>query len=91
MVEIRCTVILKVLFIWKKNHVFHTRTKHIGMRYHFIPSVLENGVLKLEKIPGDRNPTDMFMKVVNKEKLKGRFSSWNNLKRPLHNNLKGML
>ncbi|GAA0185894.1 hypothetical protein LIER_33182 [Lithospermum erythrorhizon] len=53
-----------------KNPVFHARTKHIGLRYHFICSVLENGVLKLDKILGDRNPDDMFTKVVNKEKLK---------------------
>ncbi|GAA0161283.1 hypothetical protein LIER_39199 [Lithospermum erythrorhizon] len=53
-----------------KNPVFHARTKHIGLRYHFIWSVLENGVLKLEKIPDERNPADMFTKVVNKEKLK---------------------
>ncbi|GAA0159779.1 hypothetical protein LIER_16483 [Lithospermum erythrorhizon] len=53
-----------------KNPVFHARTKRIGLRYHFIRSVLENGVLKLDKILGYRNPADMFTKVVNKEKLK---------------------
>ncbi|GAA0173320.1 hypothetical protein LIER_41501 [Lithospermum erythrorhizon] len=53
-----------------KNPIFHARTKHIGLRYHFILSVLENVVLKLEKILGDQNPADMFTKVVNKEKLK---------------------
>ncbi|GAA0158500.1 transmembrane signal receptor [Lithospermum erythrorhizon] len=53
-----------------KNPVFHARTKHIGLRYHFIRSVLENGVLNLEKIPDERNPADMFTNVVNKEKLK---------------------
>ena len=33
-----------------KNSAFHSRTKHIGLRYHFIRSLLEDEVLKLEKI-----------------------------------------
>ena len=33
-----------------KNSTFHSKTKHIKLRYHFIGSVLENGQLKLEKI-----------------------------------------
>ncbi|GAA0158182.1 hypothetical protein LIER_15276 [Lithospermum erythrorhizon] len=53
-----------------KNPVFHARTKHTGLKYHFIRSVLNNGVLKLQKILRDRNPADIFTKIVNKEKLK---------------------
>ena len=33
-----------------KNSAFHSKTKHIQLRYHFIRSVLENGQLKLENI-----------------------------------------
>ena len=33
-----------------KNSTFHSRTKHIHLKYHFIRSVLEDGELKLEKI-----------------------------------------
>ena len=33
-----------------KNPVYHARTKHIQVRYHFIKSALEDGVLVLEKI-----------------------------------------
>lgn len=32
------------------NSTFHSNTKHIQLRYHFIRSILEDGQLKLEKI-----------------------------------------
>jgi hypothetical protein len=32
------------------NSSFHSNTKHIQLRYHFIQSVLEDGNLNLEKI-----------------------------------------
>jgi hypothetical protein len=53
-----------------KNPVFHARTKHIDLRYHFIRSLLEDGDLLLEKILGDRNPADMLTKSVTVQKLK---------------------
>ena len=33
-----------------KNSVFHSRTKHIELKYHFIRSVLDEELLKMEKI-----------------------------------------
>jgi hypothetical protein len=30
-----------------KNSAFHSKTKHIQLRYHFIQSTLEDGNLKL--------------------------------------------
>jgi hypothetical protein len=53
-----------------KNPVFHARTKHIDLRYHFIRSLLEEGELLLEKILGSQNPADMLTKSVTIEKLK---------------------
>lgn len=53
-----------------KNSAFHSRTKHIGLRYHFIRSLLEDGVLTLEKIQGSKNPADMLTKAVTIDKLK---------------------
>ncbi|PON61539.1 hypothetical protein PanWU01x14_144550 [Parasponia andersonii] len=53
-----------------KNPVYHARTKHIQVRYHFIRSALEDGVLVLEKIPGSKNPADMLTKTVTIDKLK---------------------
>ncbi|KAL5769797.1 hypothetical protein ACOSP7_013951 [Xanthoceras sorbifolium] len=53
-----------------KNPSFHSRTKHIQLRYHFIRSLLEDGILKLEKISGAQNPADMLTKTVMTDKLK---------------------
>jgi hypothetical protein len=53
-----------------KNLAFHSRTKHIRLRYHFVKSLLEEEVLTLEKIQGNKNPTDMLTKTVTIEKLK---------------------
>jgi hypothetical protein len=52
-----------------KNPVFHSKTKNIQLRYHFIRSTLEDGHLKLEKIHTSQNPADMLTKGVTKEKL----------------------
>ena len=52
-----------------KNSAFHSRTKHIRLRYHFIRSLLEERKLKLEKIDGKNNPADMLTKPVDGKKL----------------------
>ena len=52
-----------------KNSSFHSKTKHIQLRYHFIWSVLENGQLKLEKIHTSQNLADMLTKVATREKM----------------------
>ena len=53
-----------------KNSAFHSRTKHIDIKYHFIRSLLEDGQFTLEKIHTNENPVEMFTKVVTVEKLK---------------------
>ncbi|KAK3034061.1 hypothetical protein RJ639_034286 [Escallonia herrerae] len=52
-----------------KNSTFHSRTKHIQLRYHFIRSLLEDRQLNLEKIEGNKNPADMLTNVVDRQKL----------------------
>ncbi|KAK2998182.1 hypothetical protein RJ639_023322 [Escallonia herrerae] len=52
-----------------KKSAFHSGTKHIELRYHFIRSLLEDGQLNLEKIEGNKNPADMLTKVVDRQKL----------------------
>jgi hypothetical protein len=51
------------------NSAFHSKTKHIQLRYHFIRFALEDGQLKLEKIHIGQNPADMLTKGVTREKL----------------------
>ncbi|GJV10768.1 hypothetical protein Tco_1352309 [Tanacetum coccineum] len=52
-----------------KNPVFHGRTKHIKIRYHYIRELVSEGTLSLKKIRGAKNPADMLTKVVTTEKL----------------------
>ncbi|GJT61415.1 retrovirus-related pol polyprotein from transposon TNT 1-94 [Tanacetum coccineum] len=53
-----------------KNPVFHGRTKHIKIRYHYIRELVSEGTLYLKKILRTKNPADMLTKVVTREKLK---------------------
>jgi hypothetical protein len=52
-----------------KNSAFHSKIKHIQLRYHFIRSTLEDENLKLEKTHTSQNPVDMLTKGVTREKL----------------------
>ena len=52
-----------------KNSSFHLNTKHIQLKYHFIRYVLDEEILKLDKIHTSQNPADMFTKVVTREKM----------------------
>ncbi|GJX90903.1 retrovirus-related pol polyprotein from transposon TNT 1-94 [Tanacetum coccineum] len=47
-----------------KNQVYHARTKHINVRYHFIREILEEGGVRIQKIHTSKNPADMLTKVV---------------------------
>ena len=43
-----------------KNLTFHSRSKHIDVRYHWIRDVLEMKLFCLEKIHSDENGSDMM-------------------------------
>nr|GEV36617.1 retrovirus-related Pol polyprotein from transposon TNT 1-94 [Tanacetum cinerariifolium] len=47
-----------------KNEVYHARTKHIDVGYHFIREILEEGGVRIQKIHTSKNPADMLTKVV---------------------------
>ncbi|GJR20718.1 putative RNA-directed DNA polymerase [Tanacetum coccineum] len=53
-----------------KNSMFHKRTKHIDIRYHWIRDAIEDGMFELNKVHTDDNASDMLTKVVAREKLK---------------------
>ena len=52
-----------------KNYVFHDRTKHIDVRFHFIRDIVGRDVIKLEKISSEENPADMGTKCLPAEKF----------------------
>ena len=47
-----------------KNPVFHERSKHIQVKYHFIRDMISQQMFKLEKIPTEFNPSDMGTKIL---------------------------
>uniref|UniRef100_A0A7N2N871 Retrovirus-related Pol polyprotein from transposon TNT 1-94 n=1 Tax=Quercus lobata TaxID=97700 RepID=A0A7N2N871_QUELO len=53
-----------------KNSTFHSKSKHIQTKYHFICYLVEDKLVILEKICGSKNPTNMLTKGVTIEKLK---------------------
>ena len=53
----------------ENNSSFHSKAKHIQLKYHFIIYVLDEELLKLEKIHTIQNIVDMLTKVVTREKL----------------------
>ncbi|GJY33134.1 retrotransposon protein, putative, ty1-copia subclass [Tanacetum coccineum] len=52
-----------------RNHIFHERTKHINVRYHFIREVLEAKTVKVLKVGTEHNVADALTKVVPGRKL----------------------
>uniref|UniRef100_A0A2N9EWM8 Integrase catalytic domain-containing protein n=1 Tax=Fagus sylvatica TaxID=28930 RepID=A0A2N9EWM8_FAGSY len=52
-----------------KNSTYHSRTKHIDVRYHWLRLMVDQQLMQLRKIHTEKNPTDMLTKVVSKEKL----------------------
>jgi hypothetical protein len=45
-----------------KNPVFHSKTKHIQIKYHFIRQLLDDKPLMLEKVCGSKNLANMLIK-----------------------------
>ena len=53
-----------------KNSMYHSRSKHIEVRYHWLRLVVQQRSFQLEKIHTNKNPVDMLTKFVSREKLK---------------------
>ena len=52
-----------------KNSIFHARSKHIDVRYHWLRDALNDNLFELEKIHTDHNGSDMLTKTLPREKL----------------------
>ena len=53
-----------------KNSMYHTRTKHIDVRYHLIREEVETESFHVKKIHTSENPAKMVTKTISKNKLK---------------------
>jgi hypothetical protein len=47
-----------------KDQMFHERTKHIDVRYHFVREIIARGDIVVSKISTHDNPADMMTKSL---------------------------
>jgi len=52
------------------DRIFHERTKHIDIRYHFARDVISKGNVLVKKISTEANPADMLTKHLSIAKFK---------------------
>jgi hypothetical protein len=52
-----------------KNPVFHDRSKHIEIRYHYIRDMVQRGALKLQYISKDEQVVDVLTKPLSRIKF----------------------
>jgi hypothetical protein len=52
-----------------ENPVFHDRSKHIEIRYHYIRDMVQRGALKLQYVSMDEQVVDVLTKPLSRVKL----------------------
>jgi hypothetical protein len=64
-----------------ENPVFHDRSKHIEIRYHFIRDMIQKGAMKLHYIPTNQQVVDIMTKPL----AKGKFEAFQDRLGLVHN------
>jgi hypothetical protein len=52
-----------------RNTSYHSKTKHISVKYHFVRHIVDEGGVSLEKVHTKVNFAYIFMKLILIEKL----------------------
>ena len=52
-----------------KNPSYHSKTKHIYVKYHFVRHVIDEGGVPLEKVHTCKNYANMFTKLLTLDNL----------------------
>jgi hypothetical protein len=52
-----------------ENHVFHDRSKHIEIHYHYIHDMVQRGALKLHYVSMDEQVVDVLTKPLSRVKF----------------------
>ncbi|MCO5564952.1 hypothetical protein L7F22_018622 [Adiantum nelumboides] len=52
-----------------RNPIFHARTKHIEVHYHYVRERLSVREISLANVPTQDNLADLFTKALSREKL----------------------
>ncbi|GKC14934.1 hypothetical protein Tco_1011716 [Tanacetum coccineum] len=66
----------------KKNHVFHSKTKHIEIRHHFIRDSYKKKLIRIIKIHTNKNVTDFLTKAFDVSRFQYLIASiavWNGI------------
>ena len=50
-----------------KNHVMHTKTKHIPIKYHYLWELVQNKEVKMEYVNTKGKMVDIFTKALPKD------------------------
>lgn len=53
-----------------KNPVFHGRSKHIGIHYHFIRECVEKGEIVVQHVRSEEQRADILTKALSPDKFK---------------------
>ena len=53
-----------------ENPVFHDKSKHIEIKYHYIRDMVKRGAVKIQYVATDEQITDVLMKPLARVKFK---------------------